>query len=368
LGLLGGIFQLLLFVVIVVLIYFVITHTSSLSNLNIANFNLSNLSSFFNNFNVTQPANLNYTTPTPPQNYLPQNQVVVYALSLINNDRSAYGLSNVSYSNITSAQQHSDSMLQYGYFSHWDTFGLKPYMRYTALNGTEGVDENVAYIYNSSGVNVLSALKQMEYSMMYNDAECCNNGHRYNILNPQHNQVSIGVAYNRTTIYLTEDFIDNYIVWQSGTPSYNNGAISLDGAALSGYSLSSVQISYDAPIMNMTNAQLAKTSSYGIGKLVAGVGHTGDGRVYYFPNVTTINATTYETQNNNFAVSFNMNNLESTYGQGEYNLLVFLTNNTANENGCYNDSEGISHCNTFLAVTYTIFINQSGERYVPQNV
>ena len=73
------------------------------------------------------------------------DQIALYALKQINSERRQFGLSNVTLSNITSGQQHSESMLYYDYFSHWDTFGMKPYMRYTLLGGTEGVDENVAY-------------------------------------------------------------------------------------------------------------------------------------------------------------------------------------------------------------------------------
>ena len=363
--------QLLLLIIIVGVLYLFIRNLSPTSTFNL------NLSGFLSSFNFSDlgfgnlsvPHNLSYPTPTPPQNYVPQNETIAYALSLINQDRMAYGLPNVTYSNETSGQQHSESMLQYDYFAHWDPFGLKPYMRYTLVNGTQGVDENVAYIYNSSGINVLNAVKSMENSMMNNDQICCNNGHKYNILDPHHNQVSIGVAYNRTTVYFTEDFIDNYISWQSGTPNYNNGAVNLQGASLPGYSLSSVEVSYDPMIMNMTKAQLKNTSSYSYGQSVAGIGHRVGNSYYYFQDLQTVNATTYVTQNNNFDVQFNMNQLLSEYGPGEYSIMIFLTNNTsATPDTCYTNSAGIKFCDTFLAASYTIFINSTDQKYIPQNI
>src|SRR5579862_1491804 len=68
-----------------------------------------------------------------------------YSLNLINQDRANFNLTSVTLSPIISAQQHACSMEQNGYFSHWDVQGYKPYMRYSILNGTGAVEENVAY-------------------------------------------------------------------------------------------------------------------------------------------------------------------------------------------------------------------------------
>jgi hypothetical protein len=47
-----------------------------------------------------------------------------------------------------------------------------------------------------------------EWAMMNNDLQCCNNGHRNNILDPRANRVSIGIAYDSSShiIYFVEDF------------------------------------------------------------------------------------------------------------------------------------------------------------------
>lgn len=49
--------------------------------------------------------------------------------------------------------------------------------------------------------------------MMNYDAACCNNGHRDNILDSLHNQVSIGIAYSQQTdtLYFVEDFQNSYV-------------------------------------------------------------------------------------------------------------------------------------------------------------
>ncbi|MGC8649160.1 MAG: CAP domain-containing protein [Candidatus Micrarchaeia archaeon] len=298
--------------------------------------------------------NLSYPIPPPVKNYTPSNSTIAYALQLINNDREKYGLMPVLLSNITSAQQHADNMLNYDYFSHWDIYGMKPYMRYTLLGGKGAVQENVAYIFQSNGVNVTSALKRMEYNMMYNDYNCCDNGHRYNILNPEHNQVSIGIAFNKTIVYFVEDFINNYISWVYNTPNMTGNIVTLKGEVADNYSLYDIEISYDPPVKNMTEAQLNNTSSYSYGNTVAGIGYHIQNRIFYFTNIMTLNASTYIIQNNKFDISFNMQPLIEKEGAGEYTLMLWL-NSTTNST-------------SFLGATYTFFINNRGMPYTPKNI
>lgn len=322
-----------------------------------------------NVFNITNNVNVTFPKLTPKQNYVPRNQTLSYILSLINADRRKFGLPNVSYSNATSGQQHSDSMLKNAYFSHWDPYGLKPYMRYSALGGRGSVEENVAYMYNSAGVNVLQALQKMEYNMMYNDSSCCSNGHKYNILAPDHNEVSIGISYNTTTAFLTEDFIDDYIVWFYGTPNINNNMVTLVGGITNNDTVSAVEVVYDQPLSGMSVAQLRNTSSYGYGNAVAGIGYSSGGVYHYYPGLQTINASTYISQNSNFRLAFDISGLINKYGAGEYTVLVWITNRTSgSQNACYTDSNGIQHCTDFVAATYTLFVNSSRSVYTPTNV
>ena len=125
-----------------------------------------------------------------------------YALNLITNDCSQNGLGNVALSATSSGQQDSDSMNYFGYFSHWDVQGYKPYMRYALLGSTGAVTENagldhftsspsdatLTYLVPCSVQTVENGLTNSGYQMMYNDVECCDNGHRDYILNPRHNR------------------------------------------------------------------------------------------------------------------------------------------------------------------------------------
>lgn len=282
-------------------------------------------------------------------------ELAAYALSLINADRRKFGLTNVTLASEPSGQQHSESMLTNYYFSHWDPYGMKPYMRYTLIGGTGAVSENVAYRESSScglfgctgNINVKQALQQMEYDMMYNDAACCNNGHRENILDPHHNQVSIGIAYNSSSVYFTEDFIDDYVNWNNYAINPSSDEMYAAGTLQNGYRLSSIQIGFDPPIANMTRAQLDNTSSYSYGDTVAGVVSSP---LYYYSSIQTIVADQYSTRGNSFNVAFSMRSTISKYGPGEYTVLVWL-----------NDTSGAG----FVGSTYTIFVGSNGSVYVP---
>ncbi len=304
---------------------------------------------------------------TIPTNYMNQTtnssqlSLDEYALSLINQARKSYGLTNVTLSMEQSGVQHSDNMLAYGYLSHWDIYGMKPYMRYTLLGGRGAVDENVGYVSNEScgllgcrgTINVRNAVKNIINSMLNNDSQCCNNGHRYNILDPNHNQISIGIGYNSSTVYMTQDFIDNYTTWNTNSPSYYNGQVSLSGSLQNGYSISQVIVSYDQPVQNMSVAQLKSTFSYSYGQQVAGV---VSNPLAYYPNITTIDADRYSINGQSFDIAFNMQNVVKQYGAGEYTVMLWLSNGGSGQNS------------TFVGSTYTVFINGSLQAYAPKNV
>ena len=288
-----------------------------------------------------------------------QSVLANYALSLINKDREQYNLSPVTLSNVPSDQQHSDSMLYYGYFSHWDLFDMKPYMRYTLVGGTDGVTENIAYETRevctfsicTGDINPNESIEQMEYSMMYNDSICCDNGHRDNILDPNHNEVSIGVAYNGSTIYFTEDFIDNYINWSADRPIYTSaGEVYLDGSLAPGYSIYQIYVAYDPPLANLTKSTVP-SGPYGYGQNIAGVVPDA---LYYYEGIQSIVANTYQTSGSYFNVVFNINKQIQENGPGEYTVEVVLNDTSTGK--------------SFQASSYTIFINSTLQQYVPKEI
>jgi uncharacterized protein YkwD len=273
----------------------------------------------------------NSTSGEPPLFYFnapkPANYVVLaqYMLNLINNDRADNNVtSNVTLDYNPAAQQHAYSMLINGYFSHWDTQGYKPYMRYTIAGGTGAVDENVAYEqYNgkfTSTAAVEDALKQMEYDMVYDDA-AHNYGHRDNILDPYHNMVSIGIAYNQNFVYLVQDFENKLINWSQFPTLSSSGQVVLSGSFVMSENIEMVQIFYDPPPTPLTPQQLANPpydGSYDEGTFVAGVVQPG----FQVQGGATITASIWQLSADSFTIAFNMKNVIQADGPGVYTIYV----------------------------------------------
>ena len=268
-----------------------------------------------------------------------------YALDSINHDRNQNGLQNVTLSSVPSGQQHSDSMAYFGYFSHWDVQGYKPYMRYTMLGGDGYVAENAGLDYctysppDSSLVTpagcslqtVENALANSEYGMVYNDAACCNNGHRDNILNPFHNRVSIGIAWNDSSsaVYFTEDFENAYISLQP--PIYSNGAVTLAGSLSSGLNLNEIAVSFDSTPQPMTISQLDATFAYDPGTSIGAVFAPCPSGYICSPNTNdggvAVYASSWSYSGSELSASFSLTAFTQKYGSGVYTLYMFDSQN-----------------------------------------
>lgn len=265
--------------------------------------------------------------------------LAAYALSLINVDRATNGSSPVSLSYNQAAQQHADSMLYYGYFAHYDVQGYKPYMRYSLLGGRGADSENVAYQSYSfqhftTTTSVEQSIQFLEHSMMYNDAACCDNGHKYNILNPLHNFVSIGVAYNGTHVFFDEEFENDYIAlnFTSTGPSRQNPYfVTMQGVPIPGTPRpNSIYIGFDSTPSVQTPSQLnGDPHDYGPGTLVGGVlppsGIFGCGQ---FTVGTTVCADRWTFSSSMVYISFSLDPFVKDYGAGVYTVYLITGSGT----------------------------------------
>lgn len=269
---------------------------------------------------------------TYPQGYA---ALAAFAVSTINSDREAFGLSPVTLGNNSVSQQHADSMFYFGYFSHYDTQGYKPYMRYTLLGGRGAVEENIAYIswstphyFNVSAVE--TGLAALEHSMMYNDSLCCQNGHRENILNALHNRVSIGVAYNSTRLYYVQDFESYYIDLNFSVSS--DYQVTMSGLSLnSTLALRQVAVFYDSTPVAETASQLdSGPGEYDAGTLLglvfppcSFVCPVSDGGI-------TVYATAWENSTSLVSITFSLDQFiqQSATGPGVYTLYLLTGDDT----------------------------------------
>lgn len=213
---------------------------------------------------------------------VPREELVQHALDLINKDRADFGLPPVQLSSNQAAQVHAEDVFRTKRISHWMTNGEKPYMTYTRYGGEGSVQQNVAIAgfspeqYEQCRTNILldcerieplSTIAELQYEMMYKDKECCDNGHRYNILDPRHTHVSIGIVYDRYYLAFVENFENNYGL----DISVNNGQVTISGQLLEGQELQQIDIYYDEIPTREIYEQNKHMLSYSAGELVAAV-------------------------------------------------------------------------------------------------
>jgi uncharacterized protein YkwD len=264
---------------------------------------------------------------TIPSETTIHEEIVDYVLSLINSDRKDYDLQNVTLSSIDSGQRHAENMLENNFFSHWDTNGYKPYMRYTLAGGKGSVAENCAAQLGFYS-DLKEALKGMEWRMMYDDADS-DWGHRDNILDPLHNKVSIGTAFDNNDVYLVQDFEDDYVSWSTLSLSTQ---VVMEGTILkAGEPISQVAIYFDNP-MPLTTQQLDNPpydSSYDAGTYVGMVVSPPPVGSHYLPpeEGILIVADTWNEAGQNFNIEFDMSTAFAQYGTGVYTLYPWTDSN-----------------------------------------
>jgi len=250
-----------------------------------------------------------------------------FTLNLINRDRANQSAPPVTLGTNPAGQQHADSMLRYDYFSHFDTQGFKPYMRYTLLGGVGAVSENVAYItwkgnHFTDTSTVEESISTLEHAMMYNDSVCCNNGHRLDIINPLHNHVALGLAYNGTTLFFVEDFENYYI--DLGYNLSKDYVFSMAGNVVAPMANPvQIYVTFDGTPSPETPAQLdAGPSEYSAGNLLGGVLPPCDESCTVFASGLTVRATVWQVTPESVDIAFDLSRFVLVYGAGVYTVYL----------------------------------------------
>ncbi len=221
-------------------------------------------------------------------------------LELINAERVKAGVDPVVLGKNIAAQLHADSSLENCVGSHWSIDGLKPYMRYSLAGGYQSNGENwlgsnyciaestrspEGYRYSQLGAIPDEVLEAMEWWMN-------SPGHRRNILDPWHEKVNIGLAWDRYNIAAVQHFEGGYVEYDS-LPNIENGVLSMSGTVTNGVTLEEnndlgVQIYYDPPPHSLTRGQVSRTYCYNSGRQVAGLRPPLRGNWYYPDDEFTI--------------------------------------------------------------------------------
>jgi uncharacterized protein YkwD len=151
-------------------------------------------------------------TPQPFQIDRLQNKL----LELINQDRSAAGLTPVVWDEIAAeaGQRHAEEMAELGYLSHWNFDGYGPDYRYSLVGGLHMAQENVfSYSKRTEDGRAVPVTDWEDLAVTAQASLMASEGHRNNILAPEHTHVGIGVAYQSTTgeFRVAQEFVNQYI-------------------------------------------------------------------------------------------------------------------------------------------------------------
>jgi len=191
-------------------------------------------------------------------------------VEVINRDRSAAGLSAVEFSADLSraADAHCLEMLREDYTSHWNRDGWKPYLRYAAAGIRDATAENIA----SFGQNDFPADLEATWGEMlaghrrFMAEKPPSDGHRQNVLNPQHTHVGIGVAAASKGVRMMEVFAARYAQLEPlPLRARLRDALGVRGRIASRkVQFFALSVFYEPLPRPMTLLDLAATSSYGL--------------------------------------------------------------------------------------------------------
>jgi uncharacterized protein YkwD len=282
---------------------------------------------------------------------MPREELVQHVLNRINKDRADFGLLPVELSSNQAAQIHAEDVFRTRQISHWMTNGEKPYMTYTQYDGEGSVQQNVAIAgfsleqYEQCVTNVLvkceeieplSTIDQLQYEMMYNDKECCNDGHKDNILNPRHTHVSIGIVYDQYYLALVQNFENNYGL----DVEVEDSEIEISGTLLDGQ-LDHIAVYYDEMPTRTVYEQNKDLLSYSAGELVAVVVKPPPPGYYYEPleGYDIIEADRWTVQGDSVNVGFDL--ADAVGEDGAYTLFALVK-----------DGE-----ETFDVTSHSVFVN-----------
>jgi uncharacterized protein YkwD len=136
--------------------------------------------------------------------------LIEYIYNLINEERKRNNLSELELGSIESTQLHASEMLNNGFLSYWNLEGEKPYIRYSKTGGNGFISESIAKANFSERTNPKTAIDIVFQEMLDDESEW-NRFNKENILSPIFNKISIGVAFNSTSLYLVLDFeVDSF--------------------------------------------------------------------------------------------------------------------------------------------------------------
>ena len=208
------------------------------------------------------------SAPVKPPVYQ-YEELVEYALELINRDREGNGLAPVTLGSNSAAQKHAEERLANRHSSHWGMNGLKPYMRYTLAGGVNYEAEN-GFMTETYWIGGRDPSYRRDPKEMLEEAQeglMASPGHRKNILDKWHKKVNLGIAYDEGRLDLVQQFEGDYIDF-SKLPSISGNILLMAGKVNLGI-IENITMYYDPLPQPLSPEQLDAPpydDAYGLGE------------------------------------------------------------------------------------------------------
>ena len=186
-------------------------------------------------------------------------------LYVINSERVFAQVPPVSLGFNASAQQHAESMMRYGYRSHWDLHGMTPQMRYTLAGGTNRVRQNIAGpirfpVSGETGIEDWRAvIRDTHQRFMSGLAE------KANVLDPWHRSVSLGLSCNEAQCWVVQQFETAHLEFTK-LPAVSGTRLEMAGQLGEGLELDALAVWFHSHPRRLSLGQLDATHRYGYGQ------------------------------------------------------------------------------------------------------
>ena len=173
------------------------------------------------------------------------------------------------------AQLHADESLANCMFGHWDAYGTKPYMRYSAVGGYQSNGENSLgsrYCPRPEERYVLTIPEQSVAGSV--EGWMKSPGHRRAMLDPAYKKLNIGLAWSDHGFFAYHHFEGDYVEFDALPAITSGGMLHFAGSLKNGASFTEgngmyVAVHYDPPLKRLTRGQLAASHCYADGVRVA---------------------------------------------------------------------------------------------------
>ncbi len=186
-------------------------------------------------------------------------------LYLINLERVLAQVPPLAMGSNSSAQQHAESMMSYGYRSHWDLYGLTPQMRYTLAGGTNRVRQNIAGPVAVASNTAAEPQDWREVARIIHQGFMARDPERANMLDPWHRTVSIGVACHETRCWVVQQYETDHLEFNV-LPTLSGTILEMQGEFRDGLELDAVALWHHPYPRRLNLGQLDATYRYGYGQ------------------------------------------------------------------------------------------------------